>query len=62
MGEERQVHYGENFVDTPDLALGAFRAMTWLRNPSRDTLAQRIDIPFARGDLDFVTKIALALE
>ena len=62
MGEERQVHYGENFVDPPGLALGAFRAMKWLRKPSGDTLARRIDIPFARADLDYVTKVALALE
>jgi hypothetical protein len=62
MGEERQVHFGENFVDPPDLALGAFRAMKWLRKSSRDELARRVDIPFCRADLAFVTKLAIALE
>jgi len=62
VGEERQVHFGENFVDPPDLALGGFKALAWLRKASREELARRIDLPFCRGDLMHATKLALALE
>src|SRR5207247_1708881 len=31
VGEERQVHFGENFIDPPDLALNGFKALAWLR-------------------------------
>jgi hypothetical protein len=59
MGEERQVHYGENFVDPPDFALDAFKA--WLRDASAQELARRVDIPFCRADLSCITKLALAV-
>ena len=62
MGEERQVHYGENFVDPPDFALSAFKAMAWLKDASGEGLAQRVDIPFCRADLSYITKLAVALE
>jgi len=61
MGEERQVHYGENFVDPPDFALDAFKAFAWLRDASAQELAQRVDIPFCRADLSCITKLALAV-
>jgi len=61
-GEERQVHFGENFVDPPGFALGAFRALASLRDASFEELASRVDIPFCRADLAYVTKLALALE
>jgi len=62
MGEERQVHFGENFVDPPDFALGAFQALAWLRGASREELLRRVDIPFCHADLAYLMKLALALE
>jgi hypothetical protein len=62
MGEERQVHYGENFVDPPDLAIGAFKALAWLRDASADELTRRIDLPFCRADLYYITKMQISLE
>jgi hypothetical protein len=61
-GEERQVHFGENFVDAPDLALSAFAALTWLKDADADTLARQVDLPFCRADLCYVMKLALALD
>ena len=62
VGEERQVHYGENFVDPPDLALGAFAAWAWLGQPPANALSLRIDLPFGRADLCRLTKLGLALD
>jgi hypothetical protein len=61
-GEERQVHYGENFLDPPDFARDAFAALAWLRGAPAEELAQRVDVPFGRADLNQVMKLALALE
>jgi len=62
MGEERQVHYGENFLDPPDFALGAFRAAAWLVGMSGRELAARVDIPFCRADLGHIAKLGIALD
>lgn len=62
VGEERQVHFGENYVDPPDLALGAFQALAWLRGATAAELARRVDRPFCRADLFYLTKLAVALE
>ena len=62
VGEERQVHFGENVFDPPDLPLAAFQALAWLRGADADELARYVDRPFARADLYHVTKLALALE
>jgi len=62
VGEERQVHFGENFVDPPDFALDAFKAYAWLRGASKKELARRVDIAFCKADLAFLTKLAIALE
>jgi hypothetical protein len=61
-GEERQVHFGENFVDAPDFALGSFRALAWLNQASPEELARRVDLPSCRADLYYLTKLALALD
>jgi hypothetical protein len=61
-GEERQVHYGENFVDPPDFALSAFRAATWLQMENLAGLGRLVDQPFCRADLYHFMKTALALE
>ncbi len=62
LGEERQVHFGENFVDPPDFALSAFRALAWLSNAPADELARKVDLPFCRADLYHLIKLSLALE
>ena len=36
--------------------------MTWLENAPGEELAQRVDIPFCKADLSYITKLALALE
>lgn len=62
VGEERQVHSGENFTDTPDFAMGAFRAFAYLRHTPYEELAARVDVPAARGDLFRLAKLAIALD
>ncbi len=62
VGEERQVHFGENFVDPPSFALDAFKAYAWLRDAPKEELARRVDIAFCKADLAFLTKLAIALE
>jgi hypothetical protein len=62
VGEERQVHYGENFVDPPDLALDAFGALAWLAGASAADLAKRVDVPLCRADLSYVAKLAILLD
>ncbi len=62
VGEERQVHFGENFVDPPDFALNAFKAFAWLHGASQEALARRVDIPFCKADLAHLTKLAIALD
>lgn len=59
VGEERQVHYGENYIDPPDFSLDAFKAFAWLRKADLQELIPRIDIPFCSADLYFITKIAI---
>ena len=62
LGEERQVHYGENFTDFPDFALAAFKAKTWLMKAPLDELVPYLDIPWCRADLNYVVKLSLVLE
>jgi hypothetical protein len=62
LGEERQVHFGENFVDPPDFALSGFRALAWLRQAPRDTLACHVDLPVCHADLYYLLKLTLTLE
>ena len=59
-GEERQVHFGENFVDTPDLALGAFQTMAFLSGTPREEWLRRVDIPFCLADLYYLQKASIA--
>ena len=62
LGEERQVHFGENFVDSPDLALSGFKALAWLRGAPTEALTRQLDLPFCRADLYYVTKLGLCLD
>lgn len=61
-GEERQFHFGENFVDYPDLALAIFEAQAYIERAPAARPAGRIDMPWSPGDLYFIRKLALALE
>ncbi len=61
-GEERQVHFGENFVDPPDLAMDAFKALALLHRAEASVLTTRVDLPFCRADLYYATKLALTVE
>jgi hypothetical protein len=61
-GEERQVHFGENFLDPPDFALSGFKALAWLQQASGDELSRHLDLPFCRADLYYLTKLSLAIE
>lgn len=61
-GEERQVHFGENFVDTPDLALGGFEALAFVQKGSSSALLKKVGEPFCKGDLYYIEKLALALD
>jgi len=60
--EERQVHFGENYADFPDLALGVFEAKAWIEGAPGDALARWVDIPWCRGDLYYIRKLAIAIE
>jgi hypothetical protein len=60
-GEERQVHFGENFVDPPDFARDAFAAAAWIGGVPTETLQKRVDLPFCRADLTHLRKLAIAL-
>lgn len=62
VGEERQVHFGENYIDPPDLAAGAFTARAWLMRTPADELRLRVDLPFCRADLFHILKLSVALD
>jgi hypothetical protein len=61
VGEERQLHFGENFVDYPDFALSIFQAQAFLGNQPAGQLARWVDIPWCVGDPYFVEKLAICL-
>lgn len=61
-GEEHQIHTGENFLDPPDFARGAFRASLWTAKSPAGSLRGRVDVPFCRADLHYIEKLALTLE
>jgi hypothetical protein len=61
-GEERQYHFGEDFVDTPDFALSAFQALAFVQKAKTAELLERVDIPFCKADLYHLQKLAIALE
>lgn len=62
VNEERQVHFGENLVDSPDFALDAFRARLLLGGKEAELNEAWIDIPGCRADLTYIAKLALFLE
>ncbi len=61
-GEERQVHYGENFIDLTDFAIDAFKAMKYLKGEKREKLITYLDIPLCHADLNYLTRLALILD
>ncbi|MGB9596554.1 MAG: PQQ-binding-like beta-propeller repeat protein [Candidatus Poribacteria bacterium] len=60
-GEERQVHYGENFTDLTDFGIDAFKAMVYLKSEQKDKLISYLDIPLCYADLNYITRLALIL-
>ena len=61
-GEERQVHFGENFVDYPDQALSIFRAKALIERAGRKELERLLDLPWCPGDLFYIEKLVRILE
>jgi hypothetical protein len=60
--EERNAHYGENYVDLPDSVHGLFLAHAYLWKADSATLARHADIPWCRADLYHLEKLTLAIE
>ena len=61
-GEERQVHFGENFMDFPDQALSIFRAKAMIERPAHAKLERTLDLPWCEGDLYYIEKLARLLD
>jgi len=61
MAEERQFHFGENYIDFPDFSLSIFQAKAYLGGSQPEQLAEWVDIPFCPGDAYFVEKLAILL-
>lgn len=60
--EERQVHYGESFIELPDSVRGLFRADAWLFDVEPAELAARADVAWCKADLFYIEKLSIALE
>lgn len=60
--EERQVHFGENFIDYPDQAVSIFRAKALLERVGRKALKRYLDLPWCAGDLFYIEKLVRILE
>jgi len=61
VGEERQVHYGENLMDFPDFSLGIFQAKALIAEEGFAELARFSDMPWCAGDMSYIEKLALCL-
>ncbi|MBM3458655.1 MAG: N-acetylmuramoyl-L-alanine amidase, partial [Armatimonadetes bacterium] len=61
-GEERSVHYGENFIELPDTVHGLFQTHAWLWGDAADRLADQVDLPNGPADLYYIQKLVIALE
>ncbi len=61
-GEERQFHFGENYVDYPDFARDVFLAKARLGRASAAQLADWADMPWCPGDLYLIEKLAIVLD
>jgi hypothetical protein len=62
VGEERQVHYGENAYDPPDFSLDAFRGARLIGQTKVKDLCRYADMPWGKADAYFIAKVAMALE
>lgn len=60
--EERNIHFGENFVDLPDSMQGIFLAQAYLWGADAQTLERHSDLPWCRGDLFHIERLTLAIE
>jgi hypothetical protein len=61
MGEERQVHFGENFEDYPDQALAIFTARLCAAIEPPEKMRRYLDMPLCPADLYDIEKRALWL-
>lgn len=62
IGQEPQVHYGENFLDPPDFSMSAFEAMAYLRRATAAELSRRVDLPWCKADINYIAKLAMVLD
>jgi hypothetical protein len=60
--EERQTHYGENFIDLPDSMHGLFLAHAYLWADKPDRLDVLTDLPWCKADLFHLETLVLAIE
>ncbi|MDA1191229.1 MAG: hypothetical protein O3A46_06030 [Candidatus Poribacteria bacterium] len=62
VGEERQVHFGENFMDFPHVSRNLFLAKAYAMGFRAAALEPYVDIPYCEGDLYYIEKIVAMLE
>jgi outer membrane protein assembly factor BamB len=62
IGQEPQVHYGENFLDPPDFSMSAFEALAYLCLAPADELSRRVDLPWCKADINYIAKLAMVLD
>jgi len=60
--EERQTHYGENFIDLPDSIHGLFLAHAYLGSARPERMDAMTDIAWCKADLFHLEKLVLAIE
>jgi hypothetical protein len=60
--EERQTHYGENYIDLPDSMHGLFLAHAYLWPTPPDQLDRMTDLPWCKADLFHIEKLVAAIE
>ena len=62
VNNEHQIHFGENYTDGPDLAEAIFSLRVYAGCVDAKLVDQWIDIPWCKGDLSTIKKLALAME
>lgn len=52
---------GENYISPPHMAHAMFLGAAWIEQLEPGTMAQFIDVPWCKGDLYYIEKLAVAL-